>query len=81
MSAPVASDTPQPVGGEWRDQRLLGGRAEPSGDQQGTDLVAVKAGRVPLVSSQGRWTCMARGVIERVFINGVPVGPTVVVPT
>ena len=33
---------PQPVQGEQRDQRVLCRRAEPGGDQQGTEFVAVQ---------------------------------------
>ena len=35
---------PQPVQCQQRDQRMLGGRAEPGGDEQGTELVAVQGG-------------------------------------
>ena len=35
---------PQPVQGEQRDQRVLGPGAEPGGDQQGAELVAVQRG-------------------------------------
>ncbi len=34
----------QPVEGEQRDQGVLGGGAEPGGDEQGADFVAVQAG-------------------------------------
>jgi hypothetical protein len=37
---------PQPVEGEQGDQRVLGGRAEPGGDQDGAELVAVQGGGV-----------------------------------
>jgi hypothetical protein len=33
---------PQPVQREQGDQRVLGWRAEPSGDQEGAELVAVQ---------------------------------------
>jgi hypothetical protein len=33
----------QPVEGEQRDQRMLGRGAEPGGDEQGADFVAVPA--------------------------------------
>jgi hypothetical protein len=40
---------PQPVEGQQRDQRVLGGRPEPRGDQQRAELVAVQSGRVRLM--------------------------------
>ena len=50
---------PQPIQGEQRDQRVLTGRAEACGDQQGAELVAVQADRVRLVVQPGRRTCAA----------------------
>ena len=44
---------PQPVQGEQRDQRMLRGRAEPGGDQQGAELVAVQRDGVRLVVHPG----------------------------
>jgi hypothetical protein len=46
MSAPVASETPEPVEGEQGDHGVLGGGAEPGGDQEGADLVTVQGGGV-----------------------------------
>jgi hypothetical protein len=40
---------PQPVQGEQGDQGILGGRAEPGGDEQGTQLVAVQRGGVRFI--------------------------------
>jgi hypothetical protein len=40
---------PQPVQREQRDQRMLGRRAEPGGDQQRAELVAVQRGGMGLV--------------------------------
>ena len=40
---------PQPVQREQRDQRMLAGRAQPGGDQDGAELVAVQGGGVGLV--------------------------------
>ena len=40
---------PQPVERQQGDQRMLGGRAEPGGDEERSDLVAVQADRVGLV--------------------------------
>jgi hypothetical protein len=37
---------PQPVQGEQRDQRMLSRRAEPRGDQQRAEFVAVQRDRV-----------------------------------
>jgi hypothetical protein len=39
----------QPVEGEQGDQGVLGGRAEPGGDQQGAELVAVQPGGMGLI--------------------------------
>jgi hypothetical protein len=43
----------QPVEGEQRDQRVLGGCAEPGAGEQGADLVAVQAGGVGLIIQAG----------------------------
>jgi hypothetical protein len=40
---------PQPVQGEQGDQRVLGRRAEPGGDQQRAELVAVQRGGMGFV--------------------------------
>ena len=40
---------PQPVEGKQGDQRVLGGRPEPGGDEEGADLIAVQSGGVRLV--------------------------------
>jgi len=40
---------PQPVEGEQGDQGVLGGRAEPGGDQERAELAAVQVGGVRLV--------------------------------
>jgi hypothetical protein len=37
---------PKPVEGEQGDQRVLGGRPEPGGDEETSDLVAVQGGGV-----------------------------------
>ena len=37
---------PQPVEGEQGNQGVLGGRAEPGGDEDGAELVAVQGGDV-----------------------------------
>lgn len=43
----------QPVQGEQRNQRVLRRRAEARGDQQGTELVTVQAGRIRLIIQAG----------------------------
>jgi hypothetical protein len=40
---------PQPVQGKQRDQRMLGRRAEPGGDQQCPELIAVQGGGMRLI--------------------------------
>jgi hypothetical protein len=49
MPAPIASDNPQPVQREQRDQRSIEGAGETGGDEHRTDLVAIEPGRVGLV--------------------------------
>jgi len=44
---------PQPVQGQQRDQRVLGGLAENRGDQQRTQVVAVQPGGVRLIVQAG----------------------------
>ena len=66
---------PQPVERQQRDQRVLGGRAEPGGDQQRADLVAVQADRVRLVVQPGTADVRGRGVLEQFFLDGVAVEP------
>ena len=66
---------PQPVQGEQGDQRVLGGLAQARGDQQGTEFVAVQAGGVRLVVQAGTADVGRRGMIEQVFLDGVPVEP------
>src|SRR5260221_2388203 len=65
----------QPVEGQQRDQRVLAGRAEPGGDQQRAELVAVQPGGVRLIIQP--WPPdMGRGrVSEEFFFDGVPVEP------
>ena len=49
MSAPVASDTRSPFKRQQGDQRMLGQRAEPGGDQQRAEFVAVQRDGMRLV--------------------------------
>jgi hypothetical protein len=44
---------PQPVQGKQGDKSVLGRRAEPGGDQEASELVAVQAGGVRLVIDPG----------------------------
>ena len=66
---------PQPVQGEQGDQRVLGGRAEPGGDQQRAELVAVQRGGVRLVVQPRPADVRGRGVLEELLLDGVPVEP------
>ena len=45
---------PQPVQHEQGNQRMLGRRAEPGGNEQGTELVAVHRGGTAVT---GTWAC------------------------
>jgi hypothetical protein len=70
MSAPVASDTRRPLS-EQRDQRVPGGRAETSGDQQRADLVAIQGGGVRLIIQPRPPDVRGRGVLEKLFLDRV----------
>jgi len=61
---------PQPIGGEQRDQGVLGGRAEPGGDQDRGELVAVQRRGVRLVIQP--WAADVRG---RRHVGGCPPVP------
>jgi len=63
----------QPVEGQQGDQRLLARRAEPSGDQQRTEVVAVEPGGVRVIAQPGAADMGRWGLIEQVFLDGVPV--------
>jgi len=73
MSAPAASDTP--VEGEQGDQSVLGGRAEASGDKERAELVAVQGGGMRLIIQPGAADMGGRGMLEELFLHGVPVEP------
>jgi hypothetical protein len=47
--SPSGFGDPQPVQREKRDQRMLARRAQPGGDQERAELVAVKAGGMGLM--------------------------------
>jgi hypothetical protein len=49
MSAPVAPETRSPFKRQQADQRVVAWVREPSGDEEGTDFVAVQSRRVGLV--------------------------------
>jgi hypothetical protein len=55
------------------DQRILGGRAAPGGDQQCAELVAVQPAGVRLIIQRGAPDVGGRRVIEEFFIDGVSV--------
>ena len=65
----------QPVQREQGDQRVLGRRPEPGGDQQGAELVAVQRGGMRLVVHPRPADMGGRGVIEEFFLDGVLVEP------
>jgi hypothetical protein len=54
----------QPVEGEQGDQRVLGGRPEPGGDQEGAELIAVQGGGVRLIVQPGSPDVRGRGMIQ-----------------
>ena len=54
---------------------MLGGSAEPGGDQQRAELVAVQPGGVRLVVQAGPPDVRGWGVIEQLFLDGVAVEP------
>jgi len=62
---------PQPVEGEQRHQRVLGRSAEPCGDEQGADLVAIQADGVGLVVDPGAADVRSRGVVEQTLLDRV----------
>jgi len=66
---------PQPVQREQRDQRMLGRRAEPRGNQQGAELVAVQRDSVGLVVQPRPPDVRGWRVLEEFFLDGVAVEP------
>ena len=54
---------------EQRDQRVPGGRAETSGDQQRADLVAIQGGGVRLIIQPRPSDARGRGVLEKLFLD------------
>ncbi len=66
---------PKAVEGEQGDQGVLGGRAEPGGDQKGPDFVAVQGGGVRLVVQPGTPDVRGWRVVEEFLLNCVLVEP------
>ena len=64
---------PQPVERQHRDQRMLGCGAEPSGDEEGADLVAVQADGVGFVVDPGAPDMDCRRMGDEAFFFGVSV--------
>ena len=54
---------------------MLGGRAEPGGDQERAELVAVQGGGVGLVIQPGTADVRGGRVVEEFFLDGVLVEP------
>jgi hypothetical protein len=66
---------PQPVQRAQRDQRMLGRRPEPGGDQQGAELVAVQRDGMRLIIHPRPPDLGGRGVLEEFLFDCVPVEP------
>jgi len=66
---------PQPVEGEQGDQRVLACRAEPGGDQERAELVAVQGGGVRLIVQPRPADVRGGRVVEELFLHGVLVEP------
>jgi hypothetical protein len=64
---------PQPVEGEQANQGVIPRVGQPSGDQQGTDLVAVQAGGMGFVVQAGSPHMGRRRDRNQVFLFGVAV--------
>ena len=62
---------PQPVEREQGDQRVLAGRAEPCGDQERAELVAVQGGGVRLAIQPGTADVRGGRVLQELFFDGV----------
>jgi hypothetical protein len=72
----VGARDSEPVEREPGDRGVLGGRPEPGGDQERADLVAVQGGGVRLVVESWSANVRCGRVIEKFFLNGVPVEPS-----
>jgi hypothetical protein len=62
---------PQPVECEQGDERLLGRRAEPGGDQERAELVAVQGGGVRLLVQPRPSDVRGGRVVEEFLFDGV----------
>ena len=65
----------QPVQSQQRDQRMLTGRAQPGGDQQRAQFVAVQPGGVRLIVQAGPPYVSGRGMVQQVLLHRIPVKP------
>jgi hypothetical protein len=74
MSAPTASDTRSQFKAS-REQRMLGRRPEPGGDQQGAELVAVQGDGMGLVVHPRPAHVRSRRAPEKFFLDRVFVEP------
>jgi hypothetical protein len=66
----------QPVERQQRDQRVLVWRAQPGGDQQRAEFVAVQPGGVRLIVQTRSAHVSGRRMIQHVFLDRVPVEPS-----
>ena len=66
---------PQPVQREQGDQRILGRRPEPSGNQQSAELVTVQRDRMRLIIHPRPPNMSGRGVIQEFLLDRVLVEP------
>ena len=62
---------PKPVERKQGDQRMLGRRAEPCGNQQGAELVAVQGDGVRLIVQPWTGDVRGRGVLQELFLDRV----------
>ena len=73
MSAPRASEMRSPLIASSDINACSRSGAEPGGDQQRTDFVAVQADRVRLVIQPWPANVRGRGVLKQVFFDGVTI--------
>jgi len=66
---------PQPVQGEQRDQRIIAWRAEPGGDEQRAELIAIQRDGVRLVIDSGPSHVGGGRAVQEPFFDGVLVEP------
>jgi hypothetical protein len=75
MSAPVASETRSLSRASSEIRAFPGRGAEPGGDQERADFVALEAGGMGFVVQPRAADVHCRGMIEQFFFDGVPVEP------